>query len=228
MKFKHILPVFAALALVSCGAFKSSEPKPVVGKITYSMKVESVDGQDNPMIEAMQQFLPSRVEQASNGVDYAMRMDGMQAMHIVAKSADSMVYVAAGGEFIKTSISNLNNQADSEQGEIETVVEELGDTKEVLGMTCKGYRVTAGETVSTLYVNSDFTLNSPSGMPNMMNGAQATGNVEGTPLYVEVIMNQGGQEFKMIMEATEFVEGEEAIKDILTPSKGEYVYQEEM
>lgn len=228
MKFKHILPAFAALALVSCGAFKSSGPKPVVGKITYSMKIESVDGEANPMIDAMQQFLPNKIEQASNGSDYAMRMDGMQAMHIVALSADSLVYIATGGEFIKSPISSLNKKAEEAQGETEPMVEELGDTKEILGITCKGYRVTTGEVVSTIYANNEFTLKSPAEMPSMISGTQSAGSVEGTPLYVEVIMNQAGQEFKMIMEATEFVEGEEAIKEILTPTEGEYVLQEEM
>lgn len=225
MKLRNLLPVLASIAMIGCGSLKSNEPKPVIGKLTYSMDIKSPDGKSNPMIEAIKGFLPTKMEQGSNGVDFGLKTDGMQAMHIVTKTEEGMVYIAAAGEFIK---SKLNLDTDSLNAEVDNLnIEELSETKEFLGMVCKGFKMKSEGVSAIIYVNESFELKRPEGLPDMSFTGGAFNGIKGTPLYVEATVSEAGQAFVIVMEATEFIEGTEALSDLLTPSPGDYISDED-
>lgn len=218
IKLKHILPIFASVALVSCGMFKSSEPEKFIGTITYKMQYAAPEGEENPMLEAMSSMFPSELIQGTDGVNFGMKMNGGQAMHLVANVAEKMYYISTQGQFIKQAFPEPDTTASTEN----ITIEELTEEKEFLGLTCQGYKITNGETVTTVYVTSKFVLDQPQ---DMLIGAapEAMAQIVGTPLYTHSTVNQGGQNVVITLEATAINEGAEAAKEIVTPAEGEYM-----
>lgn len=222
---KYILPALATVVLASCGGSKSaSGPKPFVGKISYSMTLGTPDGEENPMLAGMQGMMPSELVQASNGTDFAIKMDGMQAMHLVAKGEEKMMYIATQGQFLKQPMPE-SDTASTDDSEVS--IEQLEETKDILGYTCKAYTINNGETKIKIYVTDEFELSPPEGMNIGTGGNGSAQMVPGTPLRTETVMNQGGMELLITLEAVAIEEGKEAAAALLVPSEGDYQLIEE-
>lgn len=227
-KLKHLLPVLAGFAMVSCGMMKG-EPEAFKGKMTYGLSIEMADGSENPMLQQFAGMLPSEMVVASDGENYGMKMDGMQGMHLVAKPSEDMVYIASQGQFIKQKLSEMSQEeeAEAEESADDMTVEETGDTKEILGFNAKGYKVTNAEgNVTTIYVTEDIVMSTPDAMGGMGGPAGFADQVKGTPLRIEQGLSQAGMEMLLIFEATAIEEGSEAAMPITTPTEGDYQMEE--
>lgn len=228
IKLKHIIPAVASLALVSCGIMKNTggDEDAFVGKITYGMSVELPGEEDGgSMAQQIQAMLPSAIEVATNGVDFGMKMDGPQPMHMISKVDEGMMYTIAGGQYSKTAIDTSTN-ADAPA----LTVEELPETMEILGYTCKAYSVTQEgvEAASTLYVTDEINVVSTGGDNPITSGPPGfSDQVKGTALRMEQNISQMGMEMKIIVEAKAIEEGETATTQILTIPEGDYQEAEE-
>ncbi|NVK26541.1 MAG: hypothetical protein HWE14_00790 [Flavobacteriia bacterium] len=227
-KLKHLLPVLAGFAMVSCGMMKG-QPEAFTGKMTYGISIEMADGSENPMLDQMKGMLPNEMAVASDGENYAMKMDGMQGMHLVAKPSEDMVYIATQGQYIKQKLSEMNQPEEGEEpaSEDDISIEETGDTKEILGFTAKGYKVTdADGNVTTMYVTEDLVMNVPEAMGGLGGPSGFSKQVKGTPLRIEQSLGQAGMDMLIIFEAAAIEEGAEAATPILTPEEGDYQMEE--
>lgn len=224
LKLKHILPLAAVVALASCGSSKSaSGPRPFEGKITYSVGVSAPEGEDGSMIEAMSSMFPSEMSMAYDGKDFGMQMDGMQAIHIVARTEENMMYMEMAGQKMKRSMADLNSDtAESAKPEITP----LEETRTILGLECKGYQIKTEASEMILFVTEEFAMNQPEGL-NLGMGGGVAGDIPGTMLYSRATIEQGPMKMVMTFEAIGLEEGKEATTELLTLSEGEYELMEE-
>ncbi|NVK05310.1 MAG: hypothetical protein HWD92_10825 [Flavobacteriia bacterium] len=228
MKLKHIIPAIASIAMVGCGAMGSSANKPFEGQITMGSSIELPE-EYQEMAAQFEGMLPEAILIASDGKDFGVKMDGMNAVQRVVRVEEGMIYMASGQDLIK---QKLSTEPADDTGMEDVTVEKIEETREILGYTCTGYRMDMGAGgqagVATFYTTEDINFNPPVNSGIISVPANVRSQMSGTVLRIEQEMNQMGMEMKIIIEATGIQEGAEAAQAVLTMPEGEYEEMETM
>lgn len=162
-------------------------------------------------VEQFKAMMPNSYDYFFLNGDMMMRINGGMA---AAMMGDFIVYGKAGEAYmVKHSESkaykmNADDAKKSDTGEKADVkVEDTGETVEILGYTCKKYKVTstsgdgAGQS-QYLYATEELKISKPKKASDLgSTGSMFSDKVKGFPLKVEMTMNQAGMTITMIMTA---------------------------
>lgn len=169
-------------------------------------------------VEQFKAMLPNSYDYYFLNGDMMMRINGGMA---AAMMGDFIVYGKAGEAYMVKhteskayKIEGDKNDKKKEGEESDVKVEDTGETMEIMGYTCKKYKVTSGDATQYMYVAEELKISKPKKAADLgSGGSMFVDKIEGFPLKMEMTMNQGGMTITMVMTAVD-VDDSKPSKDL--------------